>query len=52
MVGIASMTPAVPATASAAEPLLHNENGKRLRTGGAEASRAPSDWRSRMERTM
>ena len=34
-----------------AEELEHNETGKRLNSG-PEASRAPSDWRSCMERTM
>ena len=47
--GIASMTRTTPATATAAEPLERNENGKRLRSWGPEAFRAPRDWRSRME---
>jgi hypothetical protein len=50
--GIASMTAAAPATATAAEQLEHHENGNRLRSWGPEISRAPSDWRRRMERMM
>jgi hypothetical protein len=52
MAGIASMTRGTPATTTAAELREPNEIGKRLRSGGPEALRAPSDWRSRMERTM
>jgi len=48
--GIASMTRGTPATATAAELRERNEHGKRLKSGGPEALRAPSDWRSRMER--
>jgi hypothetical protein len=50
--GIAFISCAAPATATAPEPLEHNENQKRLSSGGPEVSRAPSDWRSYMERTM
>jgi hypothetical protein len=50
--GIASITSAAPTTPTAAEPLERNEYGKRLRSGGPQALRARSDWRSRMERTM
>jgi len=50
--GIVSMTRAAPATAIAARPLEPIGTGKRPRTSGQEASRAPSDWRSRIERTM
>jgi len=50
--GISSMTCDPTATANATEQLVHYENGMRLRSGDPEASRAPSDWRSRMERTM
>jgi len=32
------------------DPMLRNENGKRRRR--SEAPATPSDWRSRMERTM
>jgi len=49
--GIGSMTRAARATATMAEPLERNENGKRLRRG-LEASRAPSDWRCRIQRTL
>jgi len=50
--GIALVTRTAPATATAAELLESNENGKRMRCGGPEASRAPSDSRSHMERMV
>jgi len=45
-------TPIAAETAGAAifEPIERNENGKRRRR--SEAPAAPSDWRSRMERTI
>ena len=52
--GDASMTRVAPTitSATAAEPLERNENGKRLRSESPEVSKAPGDWRSRMERTV
>jgi len=50
--GIASMTRAASATPTASDQLERNGNRKRLRNWRPEDSRAPSDWRSRMERTM
>jgi len=45
-------TPIAAETAGAAifEPMERNENGKQRRRN--EAPAAPSDWRSRMERTI
>ena len=50
--GLMLMARATPMTAIAAEELEPNDNGKRPRTSSPEASRAPSDWRSHLERTM
>jgi hypothetical protein len=44
------MTTAETAGATMLEPMERNENGKRRRR--SEAPATPSDWRSRMERTM
>jgi hypothetical protein len=44
------MTTAETAGATMFEPIERNENGKRRRR--SEAPATPSDWRSRMERTM
>ncbi|KAF8538259.1 hypothetical protein BDD12DRAFT_885699 [Trichophaea hybrida] len=52
--GDVSMTRVAPTitSATAAEPLERNENGKRQRSEGPDVSKAPGDWRSRMERTV
>jgi hypothetical protein len=46
VVGIASITHATPAIATAAELLEGNENGTRLRSRSPETSRDLSDWKS------
>jgi hypothetical protein len=50
--GIASMTRAASATVTMVDPLERNEKEKRLRSWGPEALKAPSNWRSCLERTM
>jgi hypothetical protein len=51
-VAIKLMSRTALAIATAVKPLECNGNGKRLRSGGSDSLRAPSDWRSRMERSM